>query len=338
MQRRTFLSTVALGSVAGAASALTVANPALAATTPAAGADTPTTSGAATDVAAHATSGSRPFPTYFSLPDGFQPEGIAIGPGDVAYFGSRLDGSIYHASLRTGRGKVFSDGPGTPSLGMKTDSSGRLYVAGGTGGDARIIDTRSGEVLASYRFATGTSFVNDVVLTRDAAWFTDSANAVLYALPRKRRRLPSQDDVVRVPLRGDIEYAAGTNANGITETPDGSGLLVVQSVTGKLFRVDTRTGGTREVDLGGDVLTNGDGLLLHGHTLYAVLNRLNTVAVLWVDRAGLWARVIQRRTDPRFDVPTTMAAFGSRLYLPNARFTTPPEPTTEYSVVAIRRW
>lgn len=333
MQRRTFLSTVALGSVAGAASALTVAEPALAATTPATPADTP-----APSAGAHATSGSRPFPTYFSLPDGFQPEGIAIGPGDVAYFGSRLDGSIYHASLRTGRGKILSEGPGTPSLGMKTDSTGRLYVAGGTGGDARIIDTRSGEVLASYWFATGTSFVNDVVLTRDAAWFTDSANAVLYALPRKHRRLPSQDDVVRVPLQGDIEYATGTNANGITETPDRSGLLVVQSVTGMLFQVDPRTGVTREVDLGGEVLTHGDGLLLHGRTLYAVQNRLNTVAVLWVDRTGLRARVVQRRTDPRFNVPTTMAAFGSRLYLPNARFTTPPEPTTKYSVVAIRRW
>ena len=63
--------------------------------------------------------------------------------------------------------------------------------------------------------------MNDVVLTREAAWFTDSANAVLYGLPRERRRLPSQDDVVRVPLRGDLEYATGTNANGITQTPDG---------------------------------------------------------------------------------------------------------------------
>jgi len=36
-------------------------------------------------------------------------------------------------------------------------------------------------------------------------------------------------------------------------------------------------------------------------------------------------------------VPTTVAAFRDRLYLPNARFTTPPTPTTPYSVVAIDR-
>src|SRR4051812_7434776 len=72
------------------------------------------------------------------LPDGFQPEGIAIGRAPYAYFGSRLDGDIYRASLRTGRGKVISQGPGTPSLGLKLDGRGRLFVAGGAGGDARV--------------------------------------------------------------------------------------------------------------------------------------------------------------------------------------------------------
>ncbi|GAA0392433.1 hypothetical protein Acor_17310 [Acrocarpospora corrugata] len=39
--------------------------------------------------------------------------------------------------------------------------------------------------------------------------------------------------------------------------------------------------------------------------------------------------------DGRFDVPTTIAPFRDRLYLPNARFTTTPTPTTTYNVVAI---
>ena len=45
-------------------------------------------------------------------------------------------------------GKVLATGPGTPSLGMKVDSRERLWVAGGTGGDARVYDTRSGALLA----------------------------------------------------------------------------------------------------------------------------------------------------------------------------------------------
>lgn len=265
------------------------------------------------------------FPSTIDLPDGFQPEGIAIGPGPVAYLGSLADGSIYRADLVTGRGRIISDGPGTPSVGMKTDARGRLYVAGGAAGDARVIDTRSGRVLASHRLASGAAFVNDVVLTPAGAWFTDSINPVLYRL--------SHGVVTAVPLTGDLVYQPGFNVNGIARTPDGDGLVVVQSNTGKLFRV-SYSGVTTEIALV-TPMTNGDGLLLSGRTLYVVQNRLNTVAVLRLDRAATTAVVTDRLTDPRFDVPTTVAAFGTRLYLPNARFGTTPTPETPYTVVAI---
>ena len=68
-------------------------------------------------------------------------------------------------------------------------------------------------------------------------------------------------------------------ANGIAFTPDRSALLVVQSDSGMLFRVNPRTGRARQVDLGGNLLTNGDGLLVKGRILYVVQNRLNQVAV-----------------------------------------------------------
>jgi hypothetical protein len=42
-------------------------------------------------------------------------------------------------------------------------------------------------------------------------------------------------------------------------------------------------------------------------------------------------------TSPNFDVPTTIASFGKRLYAVNARFNTPPMPTTTYSVVQVNR-
>src|SRR5256886_6372751 len=96
-----------------------------------------------------APAGDGTFPTTIALPPGFPPEGIAIG-GHLAYFGSRLDGSIYRADLRTGTGAVLAPGPGTPSLGLKIDQRGRLFVAGGTGGDARVVDARTGRVLAEY--------------------------------------------------------------------------------------------------------------------------------------------------------------------------------------------
>ncbi|MFB4314655.1 SMP-30/gluconolactonase/LRE family protein [Actinomadura sp. 21ATH] len=276
------------------------------------------------------TAQAKAFPDRLALPDGFQPEGIATGPGPVAYFGSRVDGRIWRADLRTGEGRVFSPGPGTPSLGLKT-GNGLLYVAGGTGGDARLVDLRSGRVLKRHVLATGTAFVNDLVLTRDAAWVTDSANPVLYRLP-----LGTRGAAKTVPLKGDIQYQTGTNANGIVQSPDRRSLLVVQSNTGRLFKVNPRTGHAKAVDLGGESLQFGDGMLIEGSTLYVVQNRLDAVAVLKVARDGSSARVVERITDPRFDVPATVARFGHRLYLPNARFTTPPTPTTPYDAVAVR--
>jgi sugar lactone lactonase YvrE len=278
-----------------------------------------------------------PIPTTIALPNGFQPEGIAIA-APFAYFGSRADGRIYRASLFSGQGAVLTPGPGTPSLGLKIDARGRLFVAGGTGGDARVIDTATGRVLASYRLQTVPSFINDVILAPTGAWYTDSTNPVLFNLPLGRDgSLPPATGVRAVPLTGDIVYAPGNNANGIALTPDGRGLLIVQSNTGLLFRVDPATGRSTKVDLGTELLTNGDGLLVIGSTLYVVQNRLNTVAVFRLNAAGTRGELATKATDARFDVPTTVAAFGDRLYLPNARFTTPPTPDTTYSANAIRR-
>lgn len=276
------------------------------------------------------------FPTTIPLPDGFAPEGIAIGAKPFAYFGSLVDGSIYRASLDTGRGRIISEGPGTPSVGLKLDQFGRLFVAGGDAGDGRVVSASTGEVLASYTFTSAPNFVNDVILTPDAAWFTDSFNPVLYKLPLSDSgRLPDQDDVVTVPLTGDVAFQEGFNVNGISRTPDGSGLLVVQTNTGLLFRVDPATGVTSTVDLAGKVVPNGDGILLSGHTLYVVQNVDNEVAVVRLDHAGRRGSIVDRLTDPRFDVPTTVARFDGRLYLPNSRFLIEPTPTTPYSAVAI---
>ncbi|WP_280236851.1 SMP-30/gluconolactonase/LRE family protein [Nocardia cyriacigeorgica] len=280
------------------------------------------------------------FPPTIDLPAGFQPEGIAIGAFPVAYFGSRVDGTLYRVDLSTGRGTTLGPGPGTPALGLAVDPRGRLFVAGGTGGDARVVDAETGAVLASYRLGTPPdTFVNDVALTPTGAWFTDSRTPVLYHLPIGRDgALPTPDAVVQRPLTGDLTYVADQiNANGIVRTPDGTGLIIVQSTTGHLFRVDPVSGVTRRIDLSAETLPGGDGLLRDDRTLFVVQNRLNTIAVITLDQAGTSGRVERHLSDPRMDVPTTVAAFGNRLYLPNARFTTSPAPTTPYTAVTVER-
>ncbi|ONI77811.1 superoxide dismutase [Actinosynnema sp. ALI-1.44] len=289
---------------------------------------------------AQGTAEATAFPARFPLPDGFMPEGIAIGAWPTAYFGSRADGSIHQVDLATGQGRTLATGPGTPSLGIKVDSvRRRLFVAGGTGGDLRVLDARNGRTIASYKLFEGESFVNDLVITSGAVWITDSDEPTLYRLPLGRGgELPRPEQVTRVPLTGEMEDIPDlANANGIVTTPDGRGFIVGQTATGKLFRVD-RHGATKEIDLGGAVMTQNDGLLREGRDLYVVQNRVNLFTKLRLTRDASAARVVRQLSDPRFDVPATVAAWGNRFYLVNGRFSTPPTPTTTYDAVAIDKF
>lgn len=297
-------------------------------------AGTSTGTAAAHDRPGGAHLGATVLPDRIELPDGFAPEGIVSGRGPVAYVGSLADGDVYRVDLRTGDGRVISQGDGTPSVGMRLDRRGHLWVAGGDDGDAKVVSTRTGRVVAELPIGGG--FVNDVILTRDAAFFTDSQRAVLHrvSVPRGRH---AGFEVSTVPLTGDWEQVAGFNANGIATTPDGRALLVVNSTSGRLYRVDPRSGVASVVDLGGAELTAGDGMLREGRTLYVVRNRLLTVAVLRLDARGTTGRLVEEITSDDFDVPTTVASYRGSLFLPNARFGTPRTPDTEYWITRVAK-
>ena len=61
------------------------------------------------------------------------------------------------------------------------------------------------------------------------------------------------------------------------------------------------------------------------------------MAVIRLDAGGTSGTLVDQLTSDQFDVPTTVARYGSSLFLPNARFSTPPTPDTEYQVVRIDR-
>jgi sugar lactone lactonase YvrE len=266
------------------------------------------------------------FPDRIPLPNGWQPEGIAIGERGTFYVGSIPTGAIYRGDIKTGAGTPFIPGaPGRSATGLELNH-GRLLVAGASTGKAFVYSVRTRQLLAELTLTTQPSFINDVAVARGGAYFTDSLRPFLYRV--------SQGTVTPVPLTGDIVYQPGFNANGIDVTPNGKTLLIVQSNTGKVFTVDPRTGRTREIVLNVPV-TNGDGILLDGRTLYVVQNQNNRIAVIRLDHRLSSGTVTGYLTDPDFDVPTTIAEFGKRLYAVNARFTTPPTPNTPYWVAKV---
>ena len=122
---------------------------------------------------------AAPFPDTLALPNGWLPEGIATGAGTSVYSGSRADGSVWKGDLRTGEGQVLVDVDGRVAVGIKVDR-GLLFVSGGATGDAYVYDADSGAEVAAFDLTDGPAFINDVTVTRDAAWFTNSQAAGLW--------------------------------------------------------------------------------------------------------------------------------------------------------------
>ena len=278
------------------------------------------------------------FPETIPLPNGFAPEGIAVGKGDTFYVGSIPTGAVYAGSLRTGTGHILVPGAaGHAATGLEYDR-GLLWVSGAATGKAFVYDAETGATISELQLATGAgaTFINDVVVTRWAAYFTDSQRSVIYKVAKSSSGAPGA--VTTIPLSGDYRHVAGAfNLNGIDATPDGGTLVAVQSATGMLFTIDPTTGATKLIDLGGATLPNGDGILLHGRTLYVVQNRLNKVAVVALNHDLTQGTVTREITDSDFDVPTTIDRFGKWLYAVNARFGTAPGPDTTYKVVQVTR-
>jgi sugar lactone lactonase YvrE len=280
--------------------------------------------------------GTSAFPDVIGLPNGFQPEGIATGDGTTFYVGSIPSGAVVAGDYRTGDvAPLVPARSGRAAIGLKHDR-GLLWVAGGPTGKAFVYDAATGADVAPVTLTSAATFVNDVALTREAAYFTDSVNPVLYRVARDAEGAPGALTVL--PLTGDLVYTSGFNVNGIAATPDGGTLYVVQSNKASLFAVDPATGVATHVPLtdsagAAATIPNADGILLDGETLYVVQNRLNLVAA--IDLAT--GVVLTRVTDSDFQVPTTIAEHGASLYAVNARFGTPEPSTATYAVVRIAK-
>ena len=157
-----------------------------------------------------AAGGGRSFPDRIDLPSGFAPEGIDIDHKGTFYVGSIPTGAIY-SGIRTGRGSIL-----VPRARRAGDRRGReprrLFVAGGP--PAAPSSTTPGTDARSPRTSsTLPTFVNDVVVARGGAYFTDFPEPG--ALPDPDRSPRPAGVPVGDPSTGDIAYIAGFNANGI---------------------------------------------------------------------------------------------------------------------------
>jgi len=289
------------------------------------------------------------FPERIPLPDGFYPEGIEVGAGPDFYVGSLLDGAVYKGDLRTGQGAVLAAGAeGRFLAGLKYDGrSGLLWAVGGDGQGTELFafDAASGELI--HEIAISGVFINDLVITRNALYITDSLADQLWTVPLTNQGAPAGPPRA-IPLSGDFQFVTEgelpINLNGVDATANGRTLIAVHSTLGVLYRIDPATGVATEIDLGTGAVPSGDGIVLHGRTLYVVQNFLNAVAVVKLRPDLTSGEVVDTITSDLFRVPATAARFGSRLYVVNARFDVAPPPilggpimSVDYDVVRVPR-
>jgi sugar lactone lactonase YvrE len=271
------------------------------------------------------------FPSVIVLPGATSAEGIASGIGSTFYAGDLQTGDVFRGDLRSGAVELFIDAPdGRMAFGLKADvRHGLLFVAGGFTGQAYVYDLETGADLGTLQLG---AVINDVVVTNDAAWFTDSALPRLYRIP-----IAPGGSASTIVVSGPAADVSGfINLNGITATPNGKTLIVSHSGLGAIFTVDPNTGASASIV--GVPLPTVDGILLEDGRLYAAQIFLNQIAQINLSpdlSSGTVETVI---TSPSFQVPTTVAGFGNRLAVVNAKFDTgfPPTAAT-YEVVIVER-
>ncbi len=294
------------------------------------------------------------------LPVGFRPEGIAIGQDDTFFVGSLgtiaaegaplVGGAIYQGDLVTGAGGVIVK-PATDQMavGLTVDPrTDYLFVAGGMFGDVRVYAASSGELLDRYVIGGEGGFINDLVVTEGALYATDSFLPLLYRIPLAADgQLLADATSEQITLGGDYMAGDGSypfQANGIVASADGEWLIIVNSNTGKLYRVEPATGVATEISLAAENVMFGDGLVLDGTTLYVIENYANQIAVVELAPDLATGEVTQTMTKDAyaFNIPTTAAQLGDALYVVNARFTdaeplTAGTPDIDYAIMRVTK-
>jgi hypothetical protein len=269
--------------------------------------------------------GAAPRPSFYTLPgSAVFPEGVAYQPTTGNFFvSSTTDGSILRGNVMEPAAAPFIAGSGTQfsAVGVKVDDAARLIVAGGMTGEVRVYDAATGSLIRTFTTGTG-GFLNDIAVAKNGDLFvTDSFRPVLWRVPASEIHAGAAEPAEAwLDLTGTIPYTAGQfNVNGIVATENGKHLVVAQSFTSELFRIDVASKAVTEVDLGGEAVA-GDGLALLGRILYAGEPFLHQIAKVSLSGDLSTGTVLSRTTDPSFLTPTTLAVAAGRLLVVNSQF------------------
>jgi hypothetical protein len=256
-------------------------------------------------------------------------EGIGVDKRAGVYYVSATNqsGALYRGSTRVGDQVLELWQPpraGDNGRGIDVDRTGRVYVAGGPAAEVRVF-ARDGELLAELPSGAPGSFLNDVWVGPDGAGYvTDSSLPVIWRVSegpggwRIERWLDVSPAIVYTPALTDFDLG------GIVSTRDRRYLLTAQGTTGQLWRINLRTRAIAEVELGGVRLTNADGIVLRGRTLWVVQNFTRQISKLKLRHDFETATLEEVLPTPADRTFTTAKRVGGRLLVVDSKFGFPP--------------
>ncbi len=259
------------------------------------------------------------------------PEGVAAKPGGGVFFvGATGDGTIYRGTIDSPKASEFIPGAaGKSAVGMKI-AGDKLYVAGGATGKISVYNLSTKLLVAS--FATGAGgFLNDLVVTRKGDVFvTDSYRPMLWHVTGAQVRVGTGTPQ-GIPMGPEIAFQTGFNLNGIVARDGGRQLVVVQTNTGKLFRIDldhSAPSGRAIHQIQVTPLPGGDGMLLDGERLVVVRGGPPMLTLVKLSHGAERGVVVGTRTDPSLRGPSTVARARNLYLVVNADFATNTKPFT----------
>ncbi|MEV4239477.1 SMP-30/gluconolactonase/LRE family protein [Nocardia sp. NPDC050408] len=292
--------------------------------------------------------------TAYELPgDRVYPEGIAVDPrtGDT-YVGSYANGAVYRATPGATRAEIFlpegADGRKTAN-GLKVDAAGRLWVIDSTAGVA-VYDTGSRALIARFDVTgAGPRLVNDLAITPDgSAYLTDSLRPVVYRVTPEQV-IAAHGGKADLTAQFDLSTSISPHTpdaftlNGIASDDSGRYLLIVDMNSGELYRVATAANSPApisRVTMHGADLKHGDGLELHGSTLWAAQNASNAITRWKITDDGATVELERKIADESLRIPTTLVRSNDRTLVVSSQFDKggpmgPGTPTMPFAVLTV---
>jgi hypothetical protein len=279
------------------------------------------------------------WPNLIPIPVGFESEGIERGRGHEFFLGGTTwsgdltnAGAVFKGNLCTGEGKMLVEATGKPLAGLSYDSrTNYIYAASGDPGvfagsftNHGIVayDASSGQLVKEITIGNDV-LINDILVTRNGLYGTDSINPALYKIPLGPDGQP-EDSWEKIAMDGFVmdDAGLGFNANGLVGDFDGNDVVVINISTGVLYNVNAESGSAAPISIQGTetLFVDGDGMYMEGRMLYIMQNFAQKIAVVELSDDLTQGTFVKNLVSSSFAIPTTITGFGDSIYAINTRF------------------